>query len=103
MFTADDNRTNNCGLTNGQLTYMQKYSHFVDLENDIHYFRTLKRFDNYSKQQVLDALYTQYENINTNSYINCFAHSIKQVQLEGFGEFVNERKDLSIDFVENRV
>lgn len=103
VFTADDNRTANCGLTGGQLTYMQNYSHFIDLENDIHYFRTLKRFDNYSKQQVLDALYTQYENYNTNSYINCFAHSIKQDQLEGFGEFVNKRKDLSIDFVENRV
>lgn len=103
VFTADDNRESNCGLTGGQLEYMQKYSHFIDLENDIHYFRTLKRFDNYSKQQVLDALYTQYEDINNNSFISCFAHSIKQAQLEGLGEFVNKRNDLNIDFVENRV
>ena len=103
VFTADDDRTSNCGLTGGALTYVQNYSHFVDLENDIHYFKTTYRFDGYTKQQVLDALYARYENINTNSYISCFAHSIQQHQLEGVCEFVSKRKDLSIDFVENRI
>lgn len=44
--TADDDRTSNTGLTANEITFINKAHEYYDVENDVKYYRTIKRFDN---------------------------------------------------------
>mgnify|MGYP003294524396 CR=1 FL=1 len=93
FLTADDSRSSNTGLSGWYLTAAQNVDYCADYYNNIRYYRSTRRLDNYSLQDVLDSLNGEWNDPNNNRMFVLFSHS--------FGTAMQEKLTAVIEWLES--
>lgn len=101
--TADDNRADNSGLSDGPLVTVQNYDRYSDLQHNIHYFRSETRFDGTSGETLVGRLNQLYNDVNNSEQYILFAHSVLNEPITAALEWAYKKGDIRFGFPMNIV
>ncbi|MCU6707999.1 hypothetical protein M6D81_04670 [Paenibacillus sp. J5C_2022] len=100
--TADDERTDNCGLSGAPLRIVRHYDSYADLEHQLHYFRSERRFDGCdSSERMVSQLNALRDDGNNNECYILFGHSVLEIPITAALQWACEQGDIAFRYPMN--
>ncbi|MFD0958238.1 hypothetical protein [Paenibacillus chungangensis] len=97
--TADDDRTDNCGLSGAALRILRQYDRYTDLEHGVRYYRSERRFDSCdSSEQMVSQLSMLQDDENNNECYILFGHSVLQTPITAALQWAYEQGDIAFRY-----